>query len=41
MVLYRSLCANDRLIVKILVNIRVYIKNIRSTEIVAETVQLL
>ena len=41
MVLYILLCANDRLIDHTLVNIKVYIKNIRSTEIVAETVQLL
>ena len=40
MVLYRLLCANDMLIDQILVNIKVYIKHIRSTEIVAETVQL-
>ena len=41
MVLNRLLCANDRLIDQILVNIKVHIKHIRSTGIVAETVQLL
>ena len=41
MLLSRSLCANDRLIVKILAKMKVYIKHIRSIRIVAETVQLL
>ena len=41
MVLHRLLCSIDRLIDQILVNIKVYIKHIRSTGIVAETVQLL
>ena len=41
MVLSTSLCTNDRLIIRILAKIKVYIKHIRSIRIVAETVQLL